>query len=135
MKKNFTLNQISIKFNGYSLDLHNIYDFSGLEINNEKTVRLIFSINSNFEVDEYKAKKVVIEFIYVDYFRLSDNFVEKITPNLDEIGYKNPDDLDLMWLISEAKSAKKDHIIFRFENGEFVRIHSRWASVNINSKI
>ncbi|MDX3774721.1 hypothetical protein QE250_11395, partial [Chromatiaceae bacterium AAb-1] len=91
-------------------------------------VSLKFTINAEFEKEQKDGgKEVSIKFLDVDYFELSPNFAGQLTCDLEEMGYKNPGDKDVDWLISENKSTEADHLLFRFSNDEFVRIHAKKA--------
>ncbi len=134
MDKNFVVdNAVAIDIEGSLYDLHNFYDFKELNIDAAiKVVSLLFVINSQTVKDRQMYEKVSIKFRGVQYFELSQNFVSKITCDLEEIGYKNPGDMDVDWLIDENKSVESDHIFFRFANDEFIRIYSKEAYCSVD---
>src|SRR5690606_23154457 len=108
------------------------YDLIKLEMDIEsKAVILLFSeADPNSGRRGRGAKMLSIKFQGVDYFELSQNFVKNLTVDIDEIGYKTPVDRNVDWLVGEDKSSADDHMIFRFTNDEFVRIHAEGAYVS-----
>lgn len=126
MEKNFFIsNAVEIDVAGCAYDLHNFYDFKEVKIEVEgKVVSLMFSINAEAFNEKLVGKLLSLKFIGVDYLEFSPSFVPKITHDLEEIGYKNAGDADINWLIDESKSTESDHLLFRFANDEFIRIHS-----------
>ena len=135
MDKNFSIdNAVSIDADDYLCDLHNFYDFTEIRIEaSTESVSILFTLNSQFEENGLMQKEVSIKFSGVEYFELSPNFVSKFTRNLEEIGYKNANDKDVDWLINEDKSEKTDHLFFRFETDEFIRIYSKMALCSVGS--
>ncbi len=133
MDKNFFIdNAVAIGVEDHLCDLHNFYDFKELKIDAcVKAVSLLFVLNVQVEKDKTMQKEVSIKFRGVEYFELSPNFVHKLTCNLEEIGYKNPGDMDVDWLIDENKSEKSDHLFFRFDSDEFIRIYSKTALCSV----
>jgi len=131
MKKNFVVDSpVEVMVDDCLYDLHNSYDFITLEMDIEsKAVILLFS-ETDFNRRESSAKTLSIKFRGVDYFELSPNFVKNFAVDLDEIGYKSPVDRNVDWLIGENKSSADDHMIFRFTNDEFVRIHADGAYIS-----
>jgi hypothetical protein len=49
--------------------------------------------------------------------------------DLDEMGYKAPNDQDDNCLLGEEQATEADHLSLRFEGNAFVRIHSKRASL------
>ncbi len=134
MDKNFVIdNAVGIEIEGRMYDLHNFYDFKELKVDAAaNAVSLIFIVNAEFEKEQGDdGKEVSIKFRDVDYFELSSNFASKLTHGLEEIGYKNPGDRDVDWLIGENKSTGGDHLLFRFANDEFLRIHAKKAYCSV----
>lgn len=128
MKKNFSVNQaVGLSCEGHYFDLHNYYDFQGFDFDVAgKTFCLKFTRTS--ESQELK-QKVSIKFVGIDAFELSDDFVAHINRNLLELGYKSADDRDHDWLVGEDDSLPQDHLFFRFEADQYIRVHGRWATV------
>ena len=113
------------------LDLHNCYDFKelGFEVAT-KTASLKFEVNKSIDGSGEMMQAIVLKFSGVDHFELSPQFANSVSHYLAEMGYKNPDDSDLDWLVDEGRSTKSDHIVFRLANDEYIRLHSRWALVS-----
>ena len=124
MEKNFQIGQSNelIK-NDIVYDLHNHYDFASLTIDCNRTMRLSFVAISEFGEENI----IILEFKNLDYLGFSSNFGASKIKNLDEIGYKSPDDLDDQWLLSEQQASSIDHLFFRFEEEHFVRVHCKMA--------
>ncbi|NOY75199.1 MAG: hypothetical protein GXP32_05335 [Kiritimatiellaeota bacterium] len=127
MQKNFKVEQSNeIILNNSVYDLHNVYDFSGIQIENQKKILIHFTPHANAE----KAiLPISLQFVDVDYLNLGFSFMNTAILDLDEIGYKNPDDPDDEWLLDEYQSTNIDHLFFRFCDNNFIRIHSRYATV------
>lgn len=126
MEKNFLVDQaIGLSCEEHYFDLHNCYDFQGFDFDViEKTFCLNFTIAS--ESQDLK-QKVSIKFVGVDTLEFSNGFFIHINRNLSEIGYKSADDQDHDWLVGEDKSSPQDHLFFRFEADQYIRLHGRWA--------
>lgn len=133
MNKNFSIDSaIEIKFEGNLYDLHNRYDFKELKIDvTTHSAKLLFTINN--DTTGY-ASEISFTFSQIDYFELSSNFTSRLTHELEEMGYKNPEDNNIDWLIKENKSTEKDHLLFRFINDEFLRIHAKSVHCSISGK-
>lgn len=119
-----------MNFETMSFDLHNNYDFKAVDFHiASKTFSLIFESASCMEFKGKKADTLMIRFIDVDYLKFSDGFVQHVTHDLAEIGYKNPQDNDLDWLMGEKNCEALDHMIFRFANDEYIKLHSSSSKV------
>lgn len=131
MEKDFSVEMaVSINYEGSNYDLHNCYDFKELQFEvATHTVLLKFDLNPSAGNPEKMASSVVIQFADTDHFELSKQFAKYVNHELSEMGYKNPGDRDYDWLINENKSERLDHMVFRFVNDEYIRIHSRWATL------
>jgi len=129
MEKNFAVDQaIGLSCEGHYFDLHNCYDFQGFDFDVAgKTFYLNFTRSSGSQQD--LKQKVSIKFVGIDAFELSDDFFRHINRNLSELGYKSADDRDHDWLVGEDKSSPQDHLFFRFEADQYIRVHGRWATV------
>lgn len=137
MDKNFVIdNSVGIEVEGLLYDLHNFYDFKELKVEViVNAVSLLFSVGAEFEKEQKnKGVAISIKFLDVDYFELSPDFTSRLTQDLEEIGYKNPGDKDIDWLVGEKKSTEADHLLFRFANDEFLRIHAKKAYCSVSKK-
>ncbi|TVQ84918.1 MAG: hypothetical protein EA357_01630 [Micavibrio sp.] len=108
-------------------DLHNLYDFVGVILKTkDRYLQLLFSPNSEYGE---KEPPVLLNFEDVDYLEFSPDFGTRTLSGLAEIGYKNPEDRDDDWLLNEEQAASGDHLFFRMDGDEFVRLHCRYADL------
>ena len=128
MKKNFLIDQaVALICEGHYFDLHNCYDFTGF---NFEVARKTFCLNFIRTLDsEGSAGSVSIKFVGADIIEISKGFFNHINSNLSEVGYKPPDDQDHDWLVDDRRSSSEDHLFFRFEKDQYIRIHGRYAIV------
>ena len=128
MNKNFLVDQSNgLNCEDGYYDLHNCYDFSGFDYDVfEKTFRLKF-VRTSESIGQ--RKKLSIKVFGVDSLELSDLFVVHASSNLVELGYKSAGDRDHDWLIGEEKCLPEDHLFFRFDEDQFIRIHGHRAEV------
>ena len=131
MKKNFIVDKgVYLLNQDNCYDLHNNYHFHQCTIiPNKATIILIWLRLDKEWVQDNQPKEVVINFKNVSFFVISDNIFNDRIVQIQEIGYKDPDDKDLDWLNNESFFLEDSHIIFRFENDEFMRIHAEYAEV------
>lgn len=119
MEKNFKVGQSNeLIQGGESFDLHNCYDFSKLHLEGNQAFL-------GFEPNPEHGKNlspVLVKFDGLIYFAVSPDFCSTAQVDLDEIGYKSPDDFDDEWLLREEQAEENDHIFFRFIGGQSVRV-------------
>jgi hypothetical protein len=89
-----------------------------------------------FDADTAYAKStsprsIVIRFDMVDYLQISPDFVNEITPDFEELGYKNPYDMDIDWLLQEEESFPNDHLVFTFSGGAYLLVHSQYSDITL----
>ena len=134
MKKDFTIGQSNeLLKDGKVYDLHNLYDVSDISlINNKETLEITFRPNTIHGMD-YRTIK--LKFIGVEYLEFSLNCKGGFVSDLEEIGYKQPKDRDMAWLQTEEQSTSEDHMFFRLEGGNFIRVHSMQALLHNNEKV
>ena len=128
MKKEFLLGQSNevIKA-GKIYDLHNLYDFVGIVLKGRnRQLRILFEPRPDFGEN---GAPVSLVFDEIDYLELSLNFSSRVIQNLDEMGYKNPDDQDDEWLLDEQQSTPNDHLFIRLEGNDFIRVHCQHADI------
>lgn len=123
MKKNFLIDQaVGVIYEGRYFDLHNCYNFQGFEFEVVgKKFRLVFECSDSALTTP--QTKILIEFIDVSVLELSYGFTSHINQNLVEMGYKNADDRDYDWLVEERNAFETDHLFFRFDSDEYIRIY------------
>lgn len=128
MKKNFKVDQgNAIICEGQIYDLHNFYNFQGF---NFDVAGKIFYLHFTPTSQSQELKEgVSIKFVNVDALELSGNFVAHINHYLYEIGYKSPYDRDHDWIGDEESFSAQDHMFFRFESDEYIRVHGSHAIV------
>ncbi|HEX8781495.1 MAG TPA: hypothetical protein VF728_10050 [Nocardioides sp.] len=107
---------------GKIYDLHGHYDFNGLAVLSGGRARLWFVPNDEHGVGR---SSVVIEVEGVDYLELTSGVATGKVRDVDEMGYKNPGDRDLDWLLEERASTDGDHFVLRFGPNDFLRIHGQ----------
>ncbi len=127
MKKNFTIDKgvYLISEDQVIYDLHNNYTFSHLNIlPNQSTVVLIWVRFDGDWVQQNQPVAIVLNFLNINHFEVSDGFIINRSEILQELGYKQQEDRDINWLSREIHFNVKAHLLFRFENDEFIRIHA-----------
>ena len=132
MKKNFIIDQAVYILNEQHkcYDLHNNYHFHQCTmIPSKATVILIWLRLDREWIQDEQPKEVVINFKNISFFKMSDNILNDRVVQIQEMGYKMPDDNDLDWLDNEEHFSDECHMIFRFENDEFIRIQAEFAEV------
>ncbi|MEJ1338508.1 MAG: hypothetical protein RPU40_06480 [Candidatus Sedimenticola sp. (ex Thyasira tokunagai)] len=128
MKKEFLLGQSNEVIKADKIyDLHNLYDFVGIALNGkDRQLRILFEPSPSYGE---RSVSVSLVFNEIDYLELSSNFGSRVIQNLDEMGYKNPDDQDDEWLLDEQQSTPNDHLFIRFEGNDFIRVHCQHADI------
>lgn len=113
---------IAIQLNGTYYDVHNDYNFIGLMKNDTtKTAVLFFEKKMASWVNSEAPKYLLLFFYGLNFFELS--IIDVVLPaKLEEIGFKDPTDFDIDWLISNQNEQDNLHIIFRLEGDGFIRI-------------
>lgn len=128
MKKGFVIGQSNelIKA-GKVYDLHNLYDFVGIVLKGKDCrLQILFEPNSEYGKDQLP---ISLNFEAIDYLEFSPNFGTRVVDGLDEMGYKNPEDRDDEWLMDEQQATSDDHLIFRLDGGDFIRVHCQYADI------
>lgn len=65
-----------------------------------------------------------IEFSDIHYFRLDASFFSDDSDDVEELGYKDPADADMDWLLDEDEYVDGAHFVIRFGNDACLRIGS-----------
>ena len=121
MNKNFHVGQSNeLVKDGCVYDLHNCFDFESITILGDRRLLISFKPNLVYGVEQ---SRIVIEVHDLDYLEASPQFGTEVVYDLDEIGYKSPQDRDDLWLLNEAQSSEDAHLFFRFIEGHFIRFH------------
>ena len=131
MKKNFTIDKnVAIQQNDGYYDLHNCYEFESLSIVEEgQKLKLAFKPHKTYGEG---LPKVILAFSQVDFLLLSSLCGTTKTAGLDEIGYKNYDDFNDSYIHEEKFYNEKSHIHIRMHNHDFIRVHSKTATVLVD---
>ena len=129
MERNFRIEkEIELHTDKSWFDLKNIYFFHNLVLDADSgSVRLLFEGHPESGKPELIGKRIAVSFSQVSYFEFSKYFVQKINTELLRIGFKNPLDFDMDWLLSDEQSRRDDHILFCLGNDEFIRIYANNA--------
>lgn len=128
MNRNFSIaDAVAIQVDGSYSDLHNDFDLCELTVNFlERLVRLRFDRTRNAGPSP-NVRRLVLEFVEVDYLDVSPGVLRMMTCYFNEVGYKSPQDFDHDWLMPESQSGIADHIFLRLSGDEFIRLHSNKA--------
>jgi len=128
MKKGFEIGQSNEVIKADKIyDLHNMYNFIGVVlIAKDRRLHILFEPNPEYGKSQLP---ILLSFEEIDYLEFSPNFGTRIISGLDEIGYKNPEDRDDEWLMDEQQATCNDHLFFRMDGGDFIRIHCQNADI------
>lgn len=137
MDKNFLLrDSVALESETLYIDLHNFYDFKRVELlytKDENSLELNFERNDEFNTIERNPKRVKLIFRNLQFLVFSSNYFLEFSPNVEEIGYKNPDDFDYDWLLNEEQKSQSSHLVIRFENGEYLRLFSLQIELSLKN--
>jgi hypothetical protein len=125
MNKNFVVGQSNelIKENRL-YDLHNLYDYVGIVLSGASCLFVFFEPNVQYKEDQVP---IMLEFNEVEYLEFSPNFGMRRISYLEEMGYKSFGDQDDAWLLSQQQATDNDHLFFRLEGNDFIRVSSKNA--------
>ena len=128
MKKGFEIGQSNeIIKAGKIYDLHNLYDFIGVVLKaKDRRFQILFEPNPEYGKGQLP---ISLSFEEIDYLEFSPNFGTRVVSGLDEMGYKNPEDRDDEWLMDEQQATCNDHLFFRMDGGDFIRVHCQYADL------
>ena len=129
MELSYTLDQMIALQSGTSyLDLHNDYELVSAQHDGARCY-LHFVKRTAVWVKVPDPSHLVLVFEQVHYFQQSAGM--QLPTSIEEIGFKEPNDFDVDWFM-ERPEGEKDHILFRFEEDQFIRIGAE-ASVLLTS--
>lgn len=121
VERNFLVGQSNeLVVGDRTFDIHNSYDFGGIAIASGGCVRLWFTPNQEHGRG---VSAFVLDVTGVDRLELSEGVALGAVRDLEEVGFKNPDDNDLDWLVSEVHASRGDHLLFSFGSKEYIRVH------------
>lgn len=128
MIKNFTVAQgVEICAESKVVDIHNCYAFTKIEFEIIGRNLVLTFLRNDYGVKSGSPTNVLLRFNEVQVFAVSEAFGSSTTTEVEEIGYKPPDDRNLDWLVPEDRRTDKDHIVIRLANDEFIRVFAREA--------
>lgn len=123
MARNFAVGQSNEFLSaGRLYDVHNQYDFLGVAIASSGHATLWFAPNEEWGQG---MPPFAIEVEAVDYFAVSDGVGRGRVRDVDELGYKRPNDHDLDWLMDEGAATDEDHLVISFGPKDYLRIHGQ----------
>ena len=133
MQTNFKLkDEIYLVFDGLQLDLHNIYDFIGLEyLIENRTAKLIWKRGHGECIEETLPMKIEICFKNVSFleFRPRDPEMPFSEDDcLDRAGYL----LDGEWCEEEVIPDPNWKIAFEFQSGAIIAIKAEIGTASVN---
>jgi len=124
MKKDFVVGQSNeIIKDGNLYDLHNLYEFLGIYVNTKDSILKIFFHPYN-NLQE-RTRSITFIFQSLDYLELSTGFGTRKIDTLEELGYKEPGDYDINWILNENQSSPDAHLFFRLSKDDYIRVHSK----------
>jgi hypothetical protein len=134
MKKGFVIGQSNELIKAEKVyDLHNLYDFVGIILKGkDRCLQMLFEPNPEHGKG---SLSVLLVFEKIDYLEFSPNFGAQVICGLDEMGYKNPEDRDDEWLMGEQHATPNDHLFFRLDGGNFIRVHCKNADIFESTKL
>ncbi len=131
MERNFKvqLNGVEVERQGKLVDVHNFYDLRDVFFSLVGGIlSVVFSRNDVKPVAAIELpREIVFSCFGVHHFEISDGVLAGKAEELEEIGFKEPEDNDLDWLATEEQASKTSHVILRFHNDEYIRVGSETA--------
>jgi hypothetical protein len=127
MEKNFLLGQSNelIK-DGKIYDIHTCFDLEKFVLRGSDA-EIVFRPNSVYGLGHPTIK---LDIQNLDYLEVSPNFRAESVTDIDEVGYKQRDDRDDNWLLTESQSKGVGDLFFRFHGGHFIRFHGSRVDLN-----
>ncbi|HKP68703.1 MAG TPA: hypothetical protein VJV05_05430 [Pyrinomonadaceae bacterium] len=133
MNRSFAVpDSIAIQVEDRYLDLHNDFHLARIGRNEgECEIMLVFEKESGEWVHRTDPAIFHICFNGVTHLKHSFEELDSVPAEVDEIGFKNPDDANYDWLMDEDEAEPTDHLVFRFVNDEYLRIFAKEAVIKI----
>jgi hypothetical protein len=131
MIRNFKIhNSIAIQIDSSYFDLHNCYDLEQIRllVCNESSIEMSFQRTEGHWVPTDSPKRIQIVFQKIKYLEFSPFLLNNFSPNIEEVGFKEANDHDYNWLLTEEQADNDCHIFFRFENEEYLRLYCEQIS-------
>ena len=119
MKLTYTLDQmIALQSGTGYFDLHNDYELVSAQ-HDDTRCYLHFTKRTAEWVKVPNPTHLALAFEQVQYFQQSEGL--HLPTNIEEIGFKQLNDFDIDWFM-ESPESEEDHILFRLEDDQFIRI-------------
>ena len=133
MKRSFAVpSSVEIEVEDRYIDVHNNFRLARILTNALSCeILLTFEKLAADWVDPTDPGIFHICFNGVTHLEHSFEELNAVPADVDEIGFKHPDDANYDWLLSEDESEPNDHLGFRFTNDEYLRIFANDAVVII----
>lgn len=134
MKRNFKIvDSIALVFGDFYLDIHNDYDVVNISISirQNSLIEISFERLNERWVNKNNPNKLKLIFDQIKYLDYSENLLVNFSSTIEDIGFKDKDDIDYDWIMSEDQSNIESNIFFRFEDGSYIKIYSHSATLTI----
>ncbi len=137
MKVNFNIiDNYALEIAGRHIDLHNNFDFVGFEYNvANKEIKLHWKKTTGDWVDEHEFASLVLTHTGVTFLRVIEQEEKSTYENdscLAEISFFPSTSRDINdSVIPQSRPHEGDDIIYRFENGQVVRIHCEQIDLEV----
>lgn len=137
MKVNFDItDNHALNFEGRHIDLHNNFDFIGLDYNvADREVKLVWTISKGDWVDKNELSSLVLSHKAVTFFKVIDQDAKSTCDDdsyLGEITFFPSTTREINdSIIPQSKPKDEDDILYFFENGQRIRIHCEQIELTV----
>ena len=137
MKVNFDIiDNYALNFQGLHIDLHNNFDFVGLDYKVEqRELKLTWNKTNGEWVDKNELSQIILTHCGVDYLKIieqDDKSILQDDNTLGEISFFPSTSREINdSIIPQQKPNELDDIIYSFENGQVIRIHCNRVELNV----
>lgn len=131
MKRNFRLvSSIELQVEGRTFDLHNDYDITSWLMSSEQgSAEIGFSPWSGAGGGARPSLRM--NFSGLSALEAGSDPDTVVGSDLVEMGFKNPADRDIDWLLTEDEAEEEDHFFLRLSNDSYLRIAAAEVEVVI----
>lgn len=131
MEKNFLIEgNVCVQSGSEQYDLHNHFSLVDVLVGTyDCSAMLRFKSNDCHAINP--NINLVMVFLCIDYLDMSSGVLKGKLMDVEELGYKPPDDFDHDWLVAERKSNKEFHFFIRLIGDEYIRVHAESAELRI----
>jgi hypothetical protein len=129
MKKNFWVeNQTQLAVKNQSFNICDDFDYQNFE-QKQNNLLINFKRSTGDWIDEGLPVNIKLLFTNVSYFEVSGQLKTKKVFDLEELGYVQQSVEDIEVLLSEEDAEEQDHLLFWFEEDEFIRVCAEEANL------